>query len=184
MSCALTKQLIRSKILLELKLQKEEYSKQKSRFIKNKLFRQRVFQQARTVMFYIALDGEVNTWEMISAARKMGKRIAVPVCRGENLMIRPCLFEERAHLRKGPYGIREPAGRSFIKSEDIDLVVVPGVAFDKQGNRLGRGKGCYDRFLRKLSATTSSVGLAFDFQILPQVPASALDVRVQRVVFA
>ena len=68
--------------------------------------------------------------------------------------------------------------------KDIDLVVVPGVAFDKKGNRLGRGKGCYDYFLKSLSPQTTTIGLAFDFQILPNIPITPQDTRVNKVLFA
>jgi 5-formyltetrahydrofolate cyclo-ligase len=67
---------------------------------------------------------------------------------------------------------------------DIDLVIVPGIAFDKKGNRVGRGKGCYDAFLKKLPKDTPSIGLAFDFQILPAVPSTPADVTVEKVLFA
>jgi 5-formyltetrahydrofolate cyclo-ligase len=180
---ALTKKQIRSRILLKLRRQKEEERERKSRLIKKKLFRTEVFRKAKTVMFYISFDGEVNTEEMIKEAQKLGKIIAVPVCR-KNRMISPCLLKEKTRLIRSPYGVWEPVGRQLVDTQDIDLVVVPGLAFDKQGRRLGRGKGYYDRFLNGLPDNSSSVGLAFDFQILPSVPATTTDVNVDRVIFA
>jgi 5-formyltetrahydrofolate cyclo-ligase len=87
-------------------------------------------------------------------------------------------------LVKGTYGICEPARKKFVNLKDIDLVLVPGLAFDKQGNRLGRGKGCYDYFLKRLPKDTPTIGLAFDFQILSCLPATISDVKVQRLIFA
>jgi len=178
----LTKKQIRSKILSRLKTQKEEGRNRKSKLIKKKLFITPVFKKARIVMFYISFDGEVNTQGMIKEAYRLGKIVAVPVCKGNRITIRPCVLRNKAKLKRGPYGICEPAVKKYIKLEDLDLVIVPGVAFDKKGNRLGRGKGCYDYFLKRLRPDTVSIGLAFDFQILPYLPATTQDVSVDRVI--
>ena len=180
----LTKKQIRSKILARLKTQKEEDRNRKSKFIKDKLFRASVFKKAKTVMFYISFDGEVNTEEMIKEAHRLGKIVAVPVCKGNRITIRPCLLRNKAKVKKGPYGICEPAVKKYIKLEDLDLVIVPGIAFDKKGNRLGRGKGCYDYFLKRVAGDSASIGLAFDFQILPSLPATTTDVKIGKVIFA
>ena len=181
---ALTKAKIRSKILLRLKKHKEEDRNKKSRIIKKKLFATQVFRKAKNVMFYIAFRGEVNTEEMIKAAKQKGKIVTVPICQKNRIAIRPCRLDEHARLKNGPYGVKEPAVKQCTLLEDLDLVIVPGVAFDKKGNRLGRGKGFYDRFLDKLPKDTPSIGLAYDFQILPAIPAAKHDVRVSRVLFA
>ena len=180
----LTKQAIRSKILLRLKTQKEEDRDRKSRLIKQKLFRTLVFKKAKVVMFFISFGGEVNTREMIKKAIALGKIVAVPVCR-KTRAIRPSILQEKARLVRGLYEIYEPAIKKFVKLEDLDLVIVPGIAFDKKGNRLGRGKGYYDTFLHKLKPYhTASLGLAFDFQILPSIPTTCEDKEVDRVIFA
>jgi 5-formyltetrahydrofolate cyclo-ligase len=179
----LTKQKIRSRLLASLKIQKEEERDNKSRLIAGKLFRSRMFRKAKTVMFYIAFDGEVDTQEMIRKAQKLGKRVAVPVCRKDRTM-RPCILHEGAKLKKGLYGIGEPIDREYVTLDAIDLVVVPAVALDKNGNRLGRGKGYYDRFLKELPQGKPYIGLAFDFQILPRIPITELDMPVQRTIFA
>ncbi|MDD5129983.1 MAG: 5-formyltetrahydrofolate cyclo-ligase [Candidatus Omnitrophica bacterium] len=179
----LTKAQIRSKILLRLKTQKEEDRSRKSRLITAKLLRDKVFKKAKIVMFYIAFGGEVNTEEMIREAKKIGKLICVPVCRKDKETMQPAILEDCVKLRKGPYGVLEPVARAQVKPKDLDLVIVPGLAFDKKGNRLGRGKGCYDRFLCTLEKTPS-IGLAFDFQILPLVPTTSYDVSVKKVIFS
>jgi len=178
----LTKRQIRSKILLKLKEQEEKERNQKSKIIKEKLFKTAEFVKAKKVMFYIAFGGEVNTEEMIKEALRLGKIIAVPVCRKKRIM-RPCIFTGQTRLKKGPYGTAEPAIKRFMDTDDLDLVIVPGVAFDKKGNRLGRGKGYYDNFLNKLPKRVATIGLAFDFQILSFVPTTQTDVSVQRVIF-
>jgi len=180
----LTKKQIRSKILLRLKTQKEEDRDRKSKIIKYKLFRTSVFKKAKILMFYISFDGEVNTQEMIKEAHRLGKIVAVPVLKRDGITIRPCILRNKAKLKNGPYGICEPAVKKYIKLEDLALVIVPGIAFDKKGNRLGRGRGCYDYFLRRLTRNTASIGLAFDFQILPFLPATTTDVKIGKVIFA
>lgn len=179
----LTKQAIRSKILQMLKTQKEEDRNRKSKEIKNKLFRALVFKKAKAVMFYIAFGGEVDTKDIIGAALRLGKRVAVPFCRKAE--IAPCVFEEQTKLVRGRYyGTRQPQRKRLMEIKDIDLVIVPGIAFDKAGNRLGRGGGCYDAFLRRLPDDTPRIGLAFDFQILPNLPTTLYDQSVNRVIFA
>jgi len=180
----LTKEQIRSKILLRLKTQKEETRERKSKLILEKLLRQEEFIKAKVVMFYIAFNGEVNTTEMIKEAGRLGKLVTVPVCTKNRLTLRPAILGENTDFEKGPYGVYEPLVKRYIRLEDLDLVIVPGVAFDKKGNRLGRSKGCYDRFLKKIPKDTTSIGLAFDFQILPAVPALRHDVSVNKVLFA
>lgn len=179
----MTKSQIRNKILLRFTREKEENLKRKSRIIKNKLFRSSVFKKAKTVMFYISFGGEVETGEMIKEAQELGKRVVVPVCK-KNRMIKPCVFDARLDLKKGPYGAYEPLRKRFIRLGDLDLVITPGLAFDKKGNRLGRGKGYYDCFLKRLFPQTASVGLAFDFQILPSIPATSQDIAVDKIIFA
>jgi 5-formyltetrahydrofolate cyclo-ligase len=180
----LTKQRIRSKILIKLLNQKEEHRKRKSKSVQRKLFAAAVFKKARLVMFYIPLRGEVDTHDMIKAAQKLGKKVVVPVCQKHTIDLRPCLLDAPVQLRRGPYGVYEPVVAQYVPISRLDLVIVPGVAFDASGNRLGRGKGFYDRFLKKAPATTAVFGLAFDFQVLPSIPTQPHDVKVHRVIAA
>lgn len=181
---ALTKEIIRSKILVKLKTQKEEDRVRKSRIIRDKLFKLKVFQKAKRIMCYISFGGEVDTKDMIREALNKGKMVAVPVCRGKRA-IGPCALSKRAVFVKGRYGVAEPIIKKSVHLEDFDLVVVPGVAFDKSGNRLGRGRGCYDYFLRRLPGHIPAIGLAFDFQILPSIPTTtSRDIRVDRILSA
>jgi 5-formyltetrahydrofolate cyclo-ligase len=132
-------------------------------------------------MFYLSFGGEVYTDNMIREAFNLGKKVVVPVCK-ENRIIKACVLSYHARLQKGPYGILEPVDKESVRPQDLDLVIVPGVAFDKKGRRLGRGKGYYDRFLKRLPDKIPTVGLGFDFQILPSVPATTNDINVKRVI--
>lgn len=180
----LTKQQIRSKILYKLKTQKEETRDRKSKVIKQKLFRTKVFKKAKIVMFYLSHRGEVDTREMIRRAIEKGKIVAVPVCDRKTEAIIPCIMGLNTRLKKGLYGVLEPCKRSHLSLKKIDLVIVPGIAFDKEGNRLGRGRGCYDRFLKLLPEKTTRFALAFDFQILPSLPVQLHDLSVNKTIFA
>lgn len=180
----LTKKQIRSTILLRLKTQEEKERIRKSKKIREKLFKLDEFKKAKRIMFYISCGGEVNTKEMIRKAIKQGKIIAVPVCNRRRKTISPYRIGLKTRLKKGLYGILEPQRKWCIPKEAIDLVVVPAVAFDIQGNRLGRGKGYYDHFLKSIYKTTPCIGLAFDFQILPSLPATKRDVKIDKVIFA
>jgi len=179
----LTKARIRNKILDRLKIQKEEDRNKKSQTIKKALFRTSVFKKAKIVMFYMSFGGEVYTSDMIKKAKKLGKTVVVPVC-GKNRIIRPCILKDKGKLLRGPYGILEPAVKKAISLGTLNLVIVPGLAFDKKGNRLGRGKGYYDRFLARLPRNVMSIGLAFHFQILPFIPTTSTDIAVKKVIFA
>jgi 5-formyltetrahydrofolate cyclo-ligase len=166
--------------MLRLKRQKEDDRNRKSKIIKNKLFRNLVFKKAKIVMFYISIGGEVDTREMIKEAQRLGKIVTLPVCK-KNRIIKACLLGGRHEFEKGPYGIMELAIKQSVNLAYLDLVVVPALAFTQKGERLGRGKGYYDRFLAKLSRKTAKIGLAFDFQILPHLPTTKTDVSVDRV---
>jgi len=180
----LIKQKMRRTILSILKTQKEAKRKRKSSLIKEKLFRSSLFRKAKRIMFYISLKGEVGTDLMIHEAQKQGKIIAVPVCARKSSCLHASLLHVGAALAAGPYGVREPVEKLRVSLEDLDLVIVPGIAFDKKRNRLGRGKGFYDRMLARLPEDTPTIGLAFDFQILPSVPTTARDMAVHKVLFA
>ena len=135
-------------------------------------------------MFYLSYAGEVNTKEMIKKAIKQGKIVAVPVCNRKTKTITPHRIGLKTRLKKGLYGILEPAKRSLLPIETIDLIIVPGIAFDRCGSRLGRGKGYYDRFLKSVPQTTPRIGLAFDFQILPSLLTKPHDLGVDKTIFA
>lgn len=169
-------------MLVKLKTQKEEDRSTKSKLIKAKLFRDKVFKKAKKVMFYVAFGGEVDTKEMIEEAQNSGKTIAVPVC-GKNRKMRLCILGKNTGLKKGLYGTPEPAIKKFMSLRLLDLVIAPGVAFDKKGSRLGRGKGCYDLFLARLPQKIPVYGLAFDFQVLPSLPTASHDISIRKVIY-
>ena len=135
---------------------------------------------AKTVMLYYSLPDEVSTHELTDRLVERGKVVVLPVVTG------PAEMELRRYrsaddLSMGAFGIMEPTGEPFTSLAEIDLAVVPGMAFDTRGNRLGRGKGYYDRFLSQLPQATK-VGLCFPFQKFPGVPTDENDVRMDLVI--
>ena len=178
--------VLRKRILNLLRGQKEEGRLKKSRSILKKLFAMREFKQARIVLFYASFDGEVETFEMMKQAQRLGKKVALPAILKDQKKIVPALIENLDDdLQVGPYGIKEPNDvcLRFVGLEQIDLMIVPGIAFDKNNNRLGRGQGYYDRFLSAVPAAIPAVGLAFDFQIVHCLPhPQKHDVKVSRVI--
>lgn len=179
-----TKQELRKRILDLIHQQKEEDALRKSRVISEKFLALPVFKKAETILFYASFQGEVDTFALMDKAVELKKTVAVPfVCRKENKII-PMVITSTKELNKGRYGIPEPVfDRSRSVDPDmIDLVVVPGVAFDRGNNRLGRGAGYYDRFLSALPSITPTVGLAYDLQIVDALPRESHDRPVTLVV--
>ena len=174
-------------MLSKLRKQKEEWVRKKSLAIKEKLFQLKVFKQAKTIMFYCALTSEVQTRLMIEKALTLGKKVVVPTCDIKAKKIIPCMVTtgEARNFEKGAYCIDEPCCKKPVKPKMINLCIVPGLAFDKKGNRLGRGLGYYDRFLSLLPASAIKIGLAFKFQVCNHLPQSLPhDVCVDKVLFA
>ncbi len=155
--------------------------------IRETLFALPAFHQARTVHAFISFPEEVDTAPILAACRKAQKSIVLPyqVPGGERLG-HACWIPGQA-LVPGPFGTQEPPpeARQPLDLASIDLVLVPGVAFDRRGGRLGYGKGYYDRFLADLLRCSGSppalVALAFSAQIVEAVPLNAWDVRVPQL---
>jgi 5-formyltetrahydrofolate cyclo-ligase len=158
---------------------------QKSLRIEQKLFGLDAFRIARTVCFYVGTDTEVDTVPMIEKTLAMGKRVLLPRVNLENKELN--LFEirdTRTQLLPGSLGILEPdaAQTKTVSPDDVECIIVPGLAFDKARRRLGRGLGFYDRFLARLPARVFKVALAFSFQVFPEIPHEAHDQRLNEVI--
>lgn len=137
------------------------------------------FISAGTVLLYHSLPDEVNTHELIRDWRER-KRILLPVVKGNDLELKEYTGENA--LENGCYGISEPTGCPFTALDQIDLAVIPGMAFDDEGNRLGRGRGFYDRLLARLDTFgVYKIGLCFDFQFLPHIPSEPHDIAMDEI---
>ena len=138
------------------------------------------YANAGVVMFYMASIKEVQTKEAIKVALEAGKTVLLPISNLTGKKLRPARLGSLEDLRKGPFGIMEPADRNPFDADQIELVVVPGLSFDEEGNRIGYGLGFYDRFLSNVSAL--KVALSYESQIIDKVPTEPHDVPVDRIV--
>lgn len=143
----------------------------------------REIREAYTLMVFLNFGSEVLTDELILWGWDAGKRIVVPLCHPESREMTPCLLGGFNELETGNYGIREPRAdlRRVAPFEEIDAVLVPAVAFDRRGYRVGYGGGYYDRFLPKVPRA-AQIGAVFACQIVPEVPTGRYDMQVERVV--
>ncbi len=139
------------------------------------------WQEAGTLLLYYPLPDEVDVRLLIKDAFESGKKVLLPVVKGDELELR--LYEGEASLKEGAFGIMEPTGPLFapIHYDEIELAIIPGMAFDSAGHRLGRGKGYYDRLLPNLR-DAKLIGVCFPFQFLEEVPAEAHDISVCKVI--
>jgi 5-formyltetrahydrofolate cyclo-ligase len=145
------------------------------------------YASARTVMFYIDVRSEVRTRQALPAALESGKRIVVPWCneKGELELFHLQSMDE---LAVGMYKILEPKAElrtlaeKQLQAEDLDLVMVPGVAFDRRGARMGHGKGYYDKLLQHARKETPLVALAFECQLFPEIPTANHDIFMDKII--
>lgn len=144
------------------------------------------YQAATVVMYYVDVRDEVRTRQTLPAALSAGKQIVVPYCVEGQLQL--FHLESIDELEAGAYKILEPRGLlrdradKRLAAEQLDLVIVPGVAFDRNGGRIGHGKGYYDKLLRHVRRQTMLVGLAYECQIVAEVPLEQHDIGMDFVV--
>lgn len=179
------KHKLRQFILNKLKNQNKNERIEKSKLIASKIISSREFREAQIVMFYAAMSYEVETVTIIEQAFHAAKKVLLPKMITDTREIFP--YEIKEYWKETElcrYGFREPLASldSFDAVDSIDLVLVPGLAFDLSNHRLGRGAGYYDRFLSTLSNHTTCVGVAFDFQVQQSVPYASHDQVVDFVV--
>ncbi len=134
---------------------------------------------ARVVLMYCSLPDEVDTHDAIDRLVEAGKCVLLPQVTGPDTM---CLrvYRGKDDLREGAFHISEPQGPVFTAYGDVDVAVVPGMAFDGRGHRLGRGRGYYDRLLPQLSRAYK-IGVCYDFQKVDEVPTDPYDVVMDEV---
>ncbi len=180
------KNKIRAQILRKLRdLSSREKSRRDS-VLKKKLFRLEIFRKARYLCLYVSLLREVDTTRIIDRVLKDHKKVFIPLTNLKENRIEFYAIKSRKELTPGVLGILEPAARKSRRLDlrKLDLVIAPGVAFDKEGYRLGRGGGFYDRFLEKLKGRVPVVALAYDFQVLEKIPHEKHDQKVNIVITA
>lgn len=179
------KQQLRQRLIRRLLALTKEEIKRRSKNVEDKLSDLLIYKQAKVVMAYYPLRGEVDILKMIKKAKTF-KRFCFPVM---DLKAKDLRIFEINNLDEdfisGPFGVMEPDAEKTkeLSIKEIDIVIVPGLGFDYHKNRLGRGAGFYDRFLEKITPSIKKVGIAFEFQILESLPIHlSLDQKLDVIV--
>ena len=147
----------------------------------NKLLENDKIKEANTILMYYSMPDEVDTHQVVDTLVALGKKVLLPgVINGEGLEIRE--YKDKNDLKEGiAYHIMEPVGEKYNDYKNIDVAVVPGMSFDDNGNRLGRGKGYYDRFLKQIPQAYK-IGICFNFQKVKAVPTEETDIKMDEVI--
>jgi 5-formyltetrahydrofolate cyclo-ligase len=172
------KESLRQQIRVRLKAMSDGQRAEGSARARALLEQQTAWTQARLIFFYAPLPAELDIWPLVGDALAAGKTVALPRFDSATQRYVACQVRDIAKdLTAGQFGIREPGGDCIaIPPNRLDLVLVPGVAFDAHGRRLGRGKGFYDQLLTTVRGTTC--GVAFDEQIVEVIPVEPHDVHL------
>ncbi len=166
------RQIIRQRI--------KEHSADESSFVIDRLKENSLFVKAHTLLLYNALPDEVQTQSLIEELTAEGRTVLLPKVTSDTEMeLRR--YSGRGDLTLGAFGIMEPTGELFTSYDEIEVAVIPGMAFDKEGHRLGRGKGYYDRMLHKMPEVYK-IGICQSWQMVEKVPTDEHDITMDCVV--
>ncbi len=157
-----------------------------SRAIWDRLWALQEFANSRTLMIYLDIGSEVRTREYVPELWQMGKRVVVPYCQAHELRL--FQLKNMDELTPGTWQILEPAHQwraradRHVEAAELDMILAPGLAFDRKGNRLGLGKGYYDRLLQHVRHDAFKIALAFECQLVDEIPVLPHDIRMDRVI--
>ncbi len=172
------KHIIRDQIRSKRELLPQEDIDKKSKIIQDKLFSLSEYKNAGEILFYVSFGSEVDTHDMIKESLNT-KKVVVPKFTEDGLHLsRIDSFEE---LQKGTYDILEPMKLKKINEKNIDLIIVPGIAFDKRRHRIGFGQGHYDRLLKRFP-DVKKIALAFNMQMVDKIPNDEWDIKVDKII--
>jgi len=180
---------MKKKIRREFKAKRDLLSKEelieKSSEIKKKVFELKEFKKAKTIFSYISFKSEVRTSELIKESLKKKKRIIIPITDfKQNKLYLSEIKDFEKELEPTLIGLFQPK-REFLRpvnAKELDLIIVPGIAFDEKGNRIGSGKGFFDKFLSELPKKIPVIALAFESQLAKEVPCECHDMKVEKIV--
>src|SRR3989344_4436157 len=173
------KNQLKEKILEKRNSLSKEEVIEKSRKIKLNLFNLESYKKSKTAMFFVSFSSEVNTQDMINES--IGRKTAIAPKVVQNEIEPSVIIDLDSLIPSGKFGIPEPIELMKIAYKNIDLVLVPGIAFDKEGHRICYVFGYYDKFLKKVPKAVK-IGLCFDFQVVDKVPREEHDVPVDLIV--
>ena len=175
------KKLLRKTIRDQKRAMTPAQIEEKSRMLGEKFVASEAYRQAKSIYGYLPYNQEVRTVPMLEAAIQDGKRVAVPKCYGDEM--RFIWMEDLSRVEKGYAGIPEPVEDGPVADDETALVLMPGLAFDKEGYRIGYGGGFYDKFLA-LEPEHPTLALCYDFQMLEHLETEEYDIPVDTVIWA
>lgn len=158
----------------------EERREAMARAVEARLFALPELARARSVLVFSSFGSEVPTARILTRLAGEGRLVALPRLAGEELEVRA--YRPGDPVARAPFGALEPVGGELIPPEELDVVVVPGLAFDRRGYRVGYGGGYFDRFLPRTRPDALRVGICFHLQLVEEVPHGPGDVPVDAVV--
>ncbi|RLD18143.1 MAG: 5-formyltetrahydrofolate cyclo-ligase [Caldiserica bacterium] len=170
---------LRERIKKILRKIDEEERRRVSEEIKRNLLSLKILEKKNNILIYFSKSPEIDTTSIIEELHKEGKNIYLPKIIDSEIL--PAVLDGFENLKKGKYGIMEPTSSVFVDEEKIDAVILPGIAFDTSGRRLGRGKGYFDRFLKRCR-NAIKIALSYSFQVVEEVPEEENDERVNVIV--
>ena len=170
------KQRMRELLIQKRRMLSAEERTAQSELILSQLEKMTVFREAKTVLLYDPKNNEVDVLPLFKRYKR-DKVLLLPVTHRNGMTANP--YEGNDKMHRGKVGIPEPTTPPF--EGNIDVIIVPAVAFDKEGNRLGRGGGYYDRFLKKQTHATI-IGVGYDFQLVDEVPVRKHDQKMHRII--
>jgi len=181
------KKILRKEILTKRKNIDIVEKEKMDRKICDKFYESKYYRDAKNIFIYISYDSEINTKEIINKALIDNKKIYVPRTEFKTRLMDAVEITSLENLIESEYGILEPSiYEPYIEPNELDLIVVPGVGFDRNGGRMGYGAGFYDRYFKKISKDKMQkivkLALAYDFQILEDVPMNEQDVPVNYII--
>jgi|BioPla2DNA2_1021312.scaffolds.fasta_scaffold00174_48 5-formyltetrahydrofolate cyclo-ligase len=184
MKMKMNKKAIRKEILKKLADLTSEEKLAKDQVIFSKVIESSHYKESENIFVFVSYNKEVDTHRIINHALQQGKKVSVPVILSIKEGMVAVSIDNLQDLKKNKYGILEPPliDTNITAPQDIDLVLVPGAAFDGKGGRVGYGAGMYDRYLVQLRSSTKKIALGYSFQLLGQVPMEPLDVRVDGII--
>lgn len=144
----------------------------------NKIIELKEYKESKLILIYVSLNDEVDTLKLIEHSLKIGKEVAVPKCEGDNIVFYN--INKLSDLEEGSFRILEPRTNELISSFSDSICIIPGIAFDKENNRIGYGRGFYDRFLEKYDST--KIGLAYSECICGKIDADTNDIKMDIVI--
>lgn len=174
-----TKQEIREQLKKVRKRLEDSDWKQATDKITEKVIQSDAFREATDIFCYMSIANEVGTTGIIEEAWRLGKEVWMPKVSGTDMDFYQ--VQSLEELRTGAFGVPEPSGEGEKASAEDGLMIVPGVAFDREGHRIGYGKGYYDQYIRRHPAVIT-MGIAFDFQLMEKIPVEEQDENVDFIV--